>query len=134
MVLEAFSNVLGGKEHKPNKFTVTMGKYVKQAREEAGLSQAALAKLVYRRRATISDIENGKVEIGAITLALLAAHLNKPIDYFFSKWITKGLNPDELSSKEKEIIMLYRKITNDDLREIAINQLKSIANHSTDED
>jgi hypothetical protein len=65
---------------------------------------------------------------------LLAAHLNKPIDYFFSRWITRGIKPDELSSKEKEIIMLYRKITSDDLKDIAINQLKSIANHPTDED
>jgi hypothetical protein len=39
-----------------------------------------------------------------------------------------------LSTKEKEIIMLYRKITNDNFKDIAISQLKSIANHSIDED
>ena len=52
-----------------------MGKLIRTARKELGLSQVKLAELVNRRPATISDIENGKSEISVITLAVLAINL-----------------------------------------------------------
>jgi transcriptional regulator with XRE-family HTH domain len=67
---------------KPNKFTVYMGNAIKEAREEQGLSQEELAKKIYRRRATLSDIENGKSDVDAGTLWLLSAYLKKPLSYF----------------------------------------------------
>ena len=127
MVLDKISDLLIGRNPKPNNFTVTMGNYVRQARKEAGLSQTALAKMIFLGRATLSDIENGKAEIGAITLALLAAQLNKPVEYFFAKYIKHDINLNMLSPQEKEIIMLYRKIPNEDLRNIAIDELKTIS-------
>ena len=64
---------------KSNEFTVETGKFIRKAREEAGSSQAEFAKITNRRPATISDIENGKSEIGVLTLSLFAITLNKPI-------------------------------------------------------
>ena len=66
-------------ESTPNKFTVELGEKIRNAREEAGLSQAELARKVFRRRATISDLENGKSELGTITLARLSSVLEKQI-------------------------------------------------------
>lgn len=52
----------------PNKQTLEMGRLIKKAREEAGLSQEELAEKTYRKRLAISEMENGKVEINAWTL------------------------------------------------------------------
>ena len=67
----------------PNDFTIGMGELIRQAREDKGLSQADLAKALNRRQGTISDIENGKSEIGILTLVQFAVELKKPISYFF---------------------------------------------------
>jgi transcriptional regulator with XRE-family HTH domain len=67
----------------PNDFTIEMGKLIKTAREGLGLTQNELAKKINRRPETLSLIENGKSEIGVLTLSLLALELNKPVTYFF---------------------------------------------------
>ena len=56
MVFERIADLLIGRNPKPNKFTITNWNYVRQAREEAGFSQAALARLILLRQATLSDI------------------------------------------------------------------------------
>ncbi len=68
---------------RPNRFTTGMGKLIKAAREEAGVSQRDLAERIYRRQAALSDMENGKMEPDASTLLLLSEYLKKPISYFF---------------------------------------------------
>lgn len=73
----------------PNDFTIGMGLLIREAREDKGLSQADLAKTLNRRQGTISDIENGKSEIGILTLVQFAVELNKPISYFFPKSLLK---------------------------------------------
>jgi transcriptional regulator with XRE-family HTH domain len=73
----------------PNEFTKGMGHLIKQAREDKGISQLELAKELNRRQATISDIENGKSEIGILTLVQFAVYLNKPISYFFPNSLLK---------------------------------------------
>ena len=59
-------------------------------------------------------------------MALLAAQLNKPVDYFLANFITQEFNLNEQSPQEKEMIMLYRGIPNNNLRQIAINQLNPL--------
>ncbi len=66
----------------PNLFTIEMGKLIKNAREERGLTQIQLAESLSRRQATISDIENGKIEIGILTLVQISQVFHKPISYF----------------------------------------------------
>lgn len=127
MVLETLARLIGDKEPNPNKFTLAMGELIKKAREEAGLSQAELANLVYRRRATVSDMENGKVEVSAGSLALLAAALNKPITYFFPNWMKREIREENLSSEEKELILNFRDIYVEELQRIAIQQVKALS-------
>jgi len=66
----------------PNEFTIEMGKLIRAAREDKELSQTELADKLSRRQATISDFENGKIEIGILTLVQLAIVFGKPISYF----------------------------------------------------
>lgn len=126
-LLEVLADLLGDKEPVPNKFTVAMGELVRKAREEAGLTQADLAEMIYRRRATISDIETGKSEVGTTTLALIAAALDKPITYFIPPNICVKLRPDDLDTEEQELIIQFRKIADDQLRLLAIRQVKLLA-------
>ncbi len=66
-------SLFSSKEKLPNKFTRAMGRLIKDAREERDMSQTDLAEQVYRRQAAISEMENGKMEVDAFTLMMLAA-------------------------------------------------------------
>ena len=83
MDINRIFDLVADKQSAPNSFTIEMGKRVRAARKEAGLSQEELAEIVGRRQATISDIERGKKEMGLSTLILVATALEKPVTYFF---------------------------------------------------
>jgi transcriptional regulator with XRE-family HTH domain len=94
----------------PNEFTYEMGKLIRIAREEEGLTQNELANKMARRQATISDIENGKIEIGVLTLVQLAKVLRKPISYFIPD-MTFLINIFDIQSKwEEEALSRFREI------------------------
>lgn len=100
----------------PNKFTIELGNRVREARKQLGISQRDLAKIVYRRQATISDIENGKSEPTASTLLYLSYALQKPIGYFIPFGIVE-LELNDLVPKEQELIFQVRRLmheTDDD--------------------
>ncbi len=126
-ILEILADLLGDKEPIPNKFTIGLGKLARTAREEAGLSQTELANLVYRRRSTISDLENGKSKVGITTLSLISVALDKPITYFIPPNIRAKLKPDDLDTEELELIIQFRKIGDDGLRRLSIRQVKLLA-------
>ncbi len=44
----------------PNEFSLIMGNFLKQAREEKGVSQATMARELKMRRPSISSMENGR--------------------------------------------------------------------------
>jgi transcriptional regulator with XRE-family HTH domain len=127
MALGRLAKLISDKQPTPNKFTKAMGRLVRDAREQAGLSQADLAKTVYRRQATVSDIETGKSEVTATTLTLLAAALQKPFSYFFPRWSIKDIKPESLEPDEAEVLIQFNRIGNDQLRRIAIDQLAALA-------
>ena len=95
----------------PNKFTVGMGKLIRQARLEANLKQTELAGLIYRRQAAVSDMENGKQEVTASTLLLLSYALNKPVHYFFPRQEgIVALTEDDLDAAEQEMLLHTRRL------------------------
>lgn len=98
-----------------------------KAREEAGLTQADLASKIYRRQATLSDMENGKEEVSSGTLALLAAALEKPITYFYPPFLYQELKPEKFTPLERELLLQFSNIASNHLREVAINLEKVMA-------
>jgi len=116
----------------PNKFTVAMGEKIRAAREEAGLSQAELAEQIFRRRATVSDIENGKSELGAITLSRMAFALDKPITYFFPKFAIREITAEEISPLAKELLMVFKLLYDEKMKSIAVNQIKELSEYKPD--
>jgi len=78
---------------------------IRQARNEAQESQEDLAKALQKSRVSVSDIERGRVEIGAAGLGWIAAHYEKPISYFYPPRVSVDKN--ELSELDEELLFLF---------------------------
>jgi len=115
------------KDIRPNKFTKYMGDAIKKAREELGMSQEELSKNIYKRRATLSDIENGKSEPDAGTLAILAHTLKKPLSYFYPQFLYQDIKQEDLSPLEFELLKYFDDIWGDDLKKAGINQIRALS-------
>ena len=111
----------------PNNFTIGMGKLIRQAREDAGMSQTALAKAIYRRQATLSAIENGKMEVEASTLSLISATLDRPITYFFPSWSIRQDDIEGLTPEEAEFVSLVHRLSKSDLKKL-LAQTRALVN------
>lgn len=112
---------------KPNKFTRYMGEQIRKAREEANISQDKLAQTIYKRRATLSDIENGKVEVESGTLALLAYALKKPLTYFYPSYLVIEFSKEKFSPLEQEMLLHFEQIYGDELQKTAIKIIKKLS-------
>ena len=114
----------------PNEFTLEMGKIIKTSREEAGLSQSELAIKLSRRQATISDLENGKIEIGILTLIKMAKVFSKPISYFIPE-VTFLVNLDNIHTKwEEEALTLFRSLEFEGDFPLALRFLKMLLEYN----
>jgi len=94
----------------PNEFTKEMGNLIKKAREEKSLNQSQLAEKLSRSQATISDIENGKIEVSTLTLILIAFELNKPISFFIPEMTFFTSLNDIHNKTEEEALSVFREL------------------------
>lgn len=132
-MLDKFFDLFAENEVRPNKFTIYMGERIRTAREEAGLSQEELAKKVYLRRATLSDIENGKSEANTGTFVLLAYVLMKPLAYFLPPFMYDELKKEDLSPAENEVITQLRyHVVGDQFRKLVVDIIKAIGKFDVD--
>lgn len=88
-----------------------MGVNIKKARMDAGLSQENLSKLIGYRRASISVIENGKTEVGSVTLWRMADVMGKPISYFY-RGIEEKNNETQSVISVKDVLRLLAEYEN----------------------
>ena len=128
MVLDRFTKLGQARGEMPNNFTIGMGDLIRDAREDLGLSQASLAKKVYRHQASISDIENGKMQPDAETLVYLSEALRKPIGYFFPKRYVEVIDPDEIHPLLHELLTNAAHLSDDDLQRLIV-QTRALANN-----
>lgn len=127
MVLDFLSKLTEPLGDMPNRFTLGMGELIRQARHYSGYSQAELAKLINRRQASLSDMENGKMQPDAETLMMLSLVLQKPIPSFYPGDYGKELRQEDMDPLEQDLIFIAQSLTEDDLRRI-IAQAKALAN------
>ena len=114
----------------PNEFTKEMGNLIKKAREEKGLNQSQLAEKLSRSQATISDIENGKIEISILTLVLIAFELNKPISFFIPE-MTFFTNLNDLQNKfEEEALSIFRQLEYEGDPNLALRFMKMLLDYN----
>ncbi len=114
----------------PNDFLKEMGERIRKTREELGITQSDLAKKLKRRQAAVSEIENGKTEIGILTLLQFAVVLNKPISFFFSEtllkeWLVEVKTP--FQHKCLDHIRYIEQFEGDE--EMILDLLKSLEDH-----
>lgn len=129
MFSDFFDQMRGFKDTLPNKFSIALGDLIRKARQEAGMSQAELAKTALFRQAAISQIETGKRDVSASEIIYLSYALNKPITYFYPPWSTNSIGEDDLSILEQELLIQARRLDIEDLKRL-IAQARALANLS----
>ena len=83
-------------------------------------------RIKYFRQATISDMENGKVDASATDLIYLSMVLEKSILFFFPTWVLENIFSEELPIEFQKLLLHARKLKDDDLIKINI-QVKALA-------
>lgn len=73
----------------------TLGQRLRQARLEAGLSGAQLARLIGRSQPYVSDLERGQRTPSLATMQALAEALGKPMSFFFDSAIQETASAQE---------------------------------------
>jgi transcriptional regulator with XRE-family HTH domain len=126
MLQRVLERLIPDKDNVPNSLTRGMGKLIRQAREEAGISQAELARLIGRRQASLSNIENGKMEADVSTLIYLAATLRKPLTYFFPSRVRRELATEQLTPELQELLLQAQLLDGDQLNGI-MAQVRALA-------
>jgi len=106
-----------------------MGQKIRRAREGADMTQADLATRIQRRQASLSDIENGKMEASPGTLVRIASALNKPIAHFFPDWAVSKIKPEDLSPMQQELLTNASMLTKDEMENIII-QVRALAHRN----
>ena len=123
---EFLEKLMGNGLTVPNEFTLEMGKLIRAAREEEGLSQTELAEKLSKRQATISDFETGKIEIGILTLVQLAIVFGKPISYFIPEMTFLVSLSDIHNKLEEEALALFRSMEYEGDPQLALRLLKTL--------
>lgn len=126
------------KRSEVDKWDAWIGEKIREAREEANLTQAELGKMVYKSQGNISDYEAGRHRITAIDLMLIAHAVGKPADFFVPHPFYAPKNYADLSLKEQELIHYIQTIGGEDREnkviELLLEQAKRLANLIIDTD
>ena len=118
------------RDEMPNWFSIAMGQRVREAREAKGMSQTELAEAIYKRRPSISEIENGKMYPDVQDLLLLSAHLGRPLLYFIPEFAYRNGEQTGLTEEEEELLFYFRRIQHSEQQRIAISQVRSLSEFS----
>ena len=102
-----------------------LGKRIKQARQEAGMSQKELARRVDRTQGVVSTVENGISTIDAPDLPRWAAALGKPVMYFY---LGEGLE----DAQQRAAVALS--LLSPDKLEVVLQMLEGMALSTQQED
>jgi repressor LexA len=94
-----------------------LGKRIRQAREQKGLSQEELAAHVSRDQRAISEYENGKRRLSVTDLPTFASVLDVPLMYFFA---------DEITTQDLNYLLLeeFNHLPSPELQQYAIELLR----------
>lgn len=126
MLRKILDSIYDESSNLPNRYTISLGNRIRNARLEAKMSQADLAEKVYFKQSSISKIEAGTRSVSSEEILYLAFALEKPINYFFPKEFINNLRDDELTELEKELLIQVHKLSRDDLRKL-IAQVRALA-------
>ena len=102
----------------------TIGERIRECRKDLGLSQEALAEVLYMKKSTISKYESNNRDIPASIIVSLSEALDTSPNY-----LLLGFDGTDMEEKWiEDIVQVLKKITEPPYRELALNQLKCIVN------
>ena len=99
--------------------TTTIGGRIKKRRNDLGLSQEDLAEKLFTSKQMISSYENNKTELKVQIVKELAVALGTT-----SSFIIDGNVAVTYEEETAELISLFNSINREDVRKIAIEQLR----------
>ena len=99
----------------------TVGGRIKAKRIEAGMTQEQLAEKLYVKFSMISRYESAKSNLSVDTLKEIAEALGCSAAY-----LIEGVEL-ELSEEEKELIKIFKSLNRDEVRKVAMEQLRILA-------
>jgi transcriptional regulator with XRE-family HTH domain len=100
-----------------------LGLKIKQARQQAGLSQERLAEIVGVTFQQIQKYENGQTTLNIIKLQLIAKALNCTVHDFFQEFLEVRLR---LTTQEEKLLQAFRKIKGSDIRAAVLAVVNNI--------
>lgn len=98
-----------------------IGNRIREARKDAGMTQAELGSHLELTQGMINKIETGQSAITLANLFKLAEVLNRPLAYFL------GINVGELTAEEGEIVEIYRSLPEGKSKQYGKSLLRSWA-------
>ena len=99
------------------------------------MTQEELAKATILKKSVVHQMETEKVEINAWSIPCLAVPLKKPLNYFYPKSdLSYDIKEGELSDLEKELIIYFRELESDLLRETLFKFAKIMRNYGTSQE
>ena len=101
----------------------TIGMRIKECRMKMGMTQDELAEALLTKKSTISAYENDKIDIKISILKHIAKILDTSVFYLV------GEQDEDISSEVMQLAMALQQIKNPELRQVAIEQVKVLANY-----
>lgn len=98
----------------------TLGKRIKECRLRKGMTQEALAEVLFTKKSTISEYENDKIDLKFSVLKEIAKALDTSISYLSGE-------QDEDIDDVMQMTIALQQIKSKELRKAAIAQVKILA-------
>ena len=100
----------------------TIGMRIKECRVKIGMTQEELAEELLTKKSTVSAYENDKIDIKISILKQIAKVLNTSVFYLV------GEQDEDISIEVMQMAMVLQQIQNEELRKVAIEQVKVLTN------
>lgn len=98
----------------------TIGMRIRECRVKKGMTQEALADVLYAKKSTISEYENDKIDLKFSVLKEIAKVLDTSISYLSGE-------QDEDIDDVMQMTIALQQIKSKELRKVAIAQVKILA-------
>lgn len=100
---------------------MTLGRKIRECRKEKGMTQEALAEVLFTNKSTISEYENDKIDLKISVLREIAVALDTPVSY-----LLESQEPD-IEDEMIQMLTALKQIKNCELRKAAIAQVRVLA-------
>lgn len=98
----------------------TMGGRIKEQRMKMGMTQEELAEKMFTTKMTISHYENDQTDIKGSVIVEIAGILGTTAGYLLNSEIAVN----DVDEQMKEMMEIFRGLGNDEIRRVAIEQVK----------